>query len=154
MINANELRIGNFVEFEGEFLPILSVDSEKELGGYGWKGAITMPHYWREKVVGHLSKWCEQISPIPLTEQWLLKFGFEPYNEPGAIKFIKDKDRYTSLYIFNAGDFWSPVINRIDEKRIFELYGIKHVHQLQNLFFALTGTELQYSGVVKMEGKG
>ena len=64
--------------------------------------------------------------PIPLTEEWLLKFGFKQnkeykYWEFG--KFIIDQN-------FTLCD--------IDIK-----VTIKYVHQLQNLFFALTEKELE-----------
>ena len=76
--------------------------------------------------------------PIPLTEEWLLKFGFYrvengyygsmPYNKPCWIKFsftilIWDDDMF--VYDWNGG-------NTI----------LKSVHQLQNLHFALKGKEL------------
>jgi hypothetical protein len=72
----------------------------------------------------------EELKPIPLTEEWLLKFGFE-------------KNITTDLYptfsydILNVNDGIVYVLN----------YGfvnhIKYIHQLQNLYFALTGEELQ-----------
>jgi len=76
--------------------------------------------------------------PIPLTEEWLLKFGFYrvengyygsmPYNKPCWIKFsftILIWDDGTFVYDWNGG-------NTI----------LKSVHQLQNLHFALKGKEL------------
>ena len=84
----------------------------------------------------------EDLEPIPLTEEWLLKFGFE-------------KDEYAKD--FRLGKYW--VENRYFdsyEKSMF-LFGcyqfnkiyitsnvdvLKYVHELQNLYFALTGQEL------------
>lgn len=69
----------------------------------------------------------DEYKPIPLTEEWLLKFGFvcHPWgwvNEQIGIRltlhsFIYKNDNGANIKI-------------------------KHVHQLQNLFFALTGEEL------------
>ena len=70
-------------------------------------------------------------SPIQLNNEWYLKFGFEKSNN--------------SYYI---GDYTYGV-ELIDCDFYFLLYGdqamikIKHVHQLQNLYFALTGEELK-----------
>ena len=76
------------------------------------------------------------IEPIPLTEEWLLKFGFIKRNE----------------YEF---DFWQNSMWKLKEykkKKYYILFHcsdevdctlIKYVHQLQNLYFALTGEELQ-----------
>jgi len=72
--------------------------------------------------------------PIPLTEEWLLKFGFNKvYNEqddtteyfyPDWLPFLRDKTTFYQVY--NVGNCF-----------------IEHVHQLQNLYFALTGEELK-----------
>ena len=83
------------------------------------------------------------IEPIPLTEQWLIDFGFV---------FVKDEDEYIfkgfSLEDRNTDSFLS-VENKLKLKDSFGcwytggyLNNIKHVHQLQNLYFALTNTEL------------
>jgi len=72
----------------------------------------------------------ENIEPIPLTEEWLLKFGFE----------IK-QGRF-------GNEYWGKInlYTSSDKKIVFcfdgYLKGIKYVHQLQNLYFALTGNEL------------
>lgn len=70
--------------------------------------------------------------PIPLTEEWLLRFGFE-----------KDSNGYFYHKSFHIG-----IAKQHDD--IFHLYKghgcvdikIINVHQLQNLYFALTGEEL------------
>ena len=70
----------------------------------------------------------EDFQPIPLTEEWLLKFGFE----------TKDKV-FWDVGNFRVGqDRWGGydyVNRRVD-------IDLKYVHQLQNLYFALTGEEL------------
>ena len=75
----------------------------------------------------------EYCKPIPLTEEWLLKFWFisNPYEdryEKGSIHIecIKTKGE-TYLWIENMPH-------------------IKYVHQLQNLYFVLTGEELTDGG--------
>lgn len=67
------------------------------------------------------------FKPIPLTEDWLKKFGFTRIVPSWAdIKRI-DKDDY---YLIRDDVYFN-------EKKI------KYVHQLQNLYFALTGKELK-----------
>lgn len=72
--------------------------------------------------------YCE---PIPLTEEWLLKFGFRPLdNKNWHLGKIKVWSGATRIYFqFNTPD-------DIDDVEI------EYVHQLQNLYFALTGEEL------------
>ena len=71
-------------------------------------------------------------SPIPLTEDILLKCGFYQKNNLFILKDI-------TLQLINCG-------TEIDNHLGFVLLGfnneIKYVHQLQNLYFALTGEEL------------
>ena len=72
----------------------------------------------------------EDLSPIPLTEEWLLKFGFEKTTN-------EYYDKNNGLVIWIDGQF----IN-IEWKDRF-LISYTYVHQLQNLYFALTNTELE-----------
>jgi hypothetical protein len=83
--------------------------------------------------------WCK---PIPITEEWLIKFGWKYYNGKNDgtltmdfgckidVDFIKGKLNIKSHY---EGD------NLYRETRIY------YVHSLQNLYFALTGEELTIS---------
>lgn len=72
------------------------------------------------------------FQPIPLTEEWLLKFRFKETKEAKTIKW------------FNKGKL--DIVLSDENFIVFDylvLKHIKHVHQLQNLYFALTGEELQ-----------
>lgn len=75
------------------------------------------------------------LEPIPLTEEWLLKFGFS-YDERFD-SFVKEYHNK----MFNSKD---EFIVRKDLVVCDMDYSpeTKHVHQLQNLYFALTGEEL------------
>jgi hypothetical protein len=105
-MKANEIRLGNYYNDNGEIKKI-SPNDIVEL----WEADRT----W--------------INPIPLTEEWLLKFGFvsNPYKDRYETKNFQvecNKTRgFTELWIEGAPH-------------------IKHVHQLQNLYFALTNEEL------------
>ena len=74
----------------------------------------------------------EYASPIPLTEEWILKFGFE-----------KKKDYYNRYY-FSIDGMDIRIDDDMFETEVGEsLYKrIKYVHQLQNLYFALNDKEL------------
>jgi hypothetical protein len=77
----------------------------------------------------------EYIKPIPLTEEWLLKFGFYKTTENAGNLICYKKGKYTiAKWLKNKWQFW---INTTD------LYNSpQYVHQLQNLFFCLCGEEL------------
>jgi hypothetical protein len=84
-------------------------------------------------------------SPIPLTQEWLLKFGFQ--NK-------KDKKYKQKLWFIDNLDFEFRLrqsVNGYYNLFMFDIYfqkesptkyNIYYVHQLQNLYFALTEKEL------------
>lgn len=92
-----------------------------------------------------------QVKPIPLTEEWLVKFGFENSDETYFRKEItNDKDGYQALELMldYDGKIYLQLVFLIDddeENEDFFFRGdiLEYVHQLQNLYFALTGTELE-----------
>ena len=122
-LTATELRIGNWV-FSKETNNIQKITGLTE--DIPFIDSITFDY-----------QNYDEIEPIPLTEEWLLKFGFEKdgYNceKPFFFYFEKNGIRINNYY----GYFLDNPNERVG-KRLF----IKHVHQLQNLYFALTGEEL------------
>ena len=110
-MKASELRIGNWI-----YLPSKSK-----------KYQISSGHDI-EEIEGS-----DDARPIPLTPEWLERFGFERvlhderdwYNYP--LGLINPLNNYEDHGYMMAGEF------DLD---------IRYVHQLQNLFFALTGEEL------------
>jgi len=111
MIKSNELRIGNSILQDGELVFVTP-----------WRlGLIEL-----DSVV---------YEPIPLTEEWLIKFGFfEKYKSTsnrwniGGFELHDCEDDDGQLQGVFLYDF------RLE---------VKYVHQLQNLYFALTGKELE-----------
>lgn len=80
----------------------------------------------------------DEISPIPLTEEWLVRFGFE---EKTYVNGDGDEFNWWSLHGFSLNDgFQLTGDNGTSESML--PYKLEYVHQLQNLFFALTGEEL------------
>jgi hypothetical protein len=73
-------------------------------------------------------------SPIPLTEVWLLKFGFYKYGNMDLWKqHKKGKGNYNKVTINSFSGM---------NLHVYPYTKISYVHQLQNLYFALTGKEL------------
>jgi len=128
MIQPKEIRLGNlFLDRENRLCEVeqISVTSEDtKIRSINY--AITsMP-----------------IRPIPLTEICLTNFGFE--NASGS--YFHNK--LPSLYFkkpYGGADYYLVKTISLDK-----LTSIKTVHQLQNLYFALTGEELnreQFSNI-------
>jgi hypothetical protein len=78
---------------------------------------------------------CIRLMPIPLTPEILEKAGFKfdgDFNSYSISSVILSKN----YCLCSIGDEYLCELNRIGKP-------IKHIHQLQNLYFALTGEELQ-----------
>lgn len=122
MINANELRIGNYVNYYQVYIRVLSINSphasEQERYDGKYILEIGSPDSFNVSI--------NEVSPIPLTEELLLRFGFE------AIQ-----DGY-----YKKGEITWNIYNEQCHFIDWELPHIQHLHQLQNLYFALTGQEL------------
>ena len=116
-INFKELRLDNYICINNNLHPC----RVKE---------ITMSSVVVESIKENYSEpTINSMNPIPLTEEWLLKFGFYK-SETFKNSFIK---KGVDIYIQDTA-FWYDLLNNSIE--------IKSVHQLQNLFFALTNEEL------------
>jgi hypothetical protein len=121
-MKATELRIGNWVEWNYEE----SSDGNAYPVEYGYE-------------LDDIKNNPNIVKPIPLTEGWLEGFGFE-YDENDdwfvfesnkGVSFSMDKNG-VMYYFGNLEPLWVDILSKI-----------KYVHQLQNLYFALTGEELQ-----------
>ena len=77
-----------------------------------------------------------QVKPIPLTEEWLLKFGFEL--EYSQLTNIYKYFLPNSPFGYSQGNF-----GVFTQTGCFSVE-LKYVHQLQNLYFALTGEEVTF----------
>jgi hypothetical protein len=117
-MKANELRIGNIV-LRKEFL-----HSNLENCRFD---KIVVTH----NDINACHIYNRHFEPIPLTEEWLFKFGFDDLGTYGY-------GRGNFHICLHENEFYFSINNR----KVF----IKHVHQLQNLYFALTGEELTYGG--------
>ena len=118
-MEANELRVGNYVECR-----IDDINDRFDVV------KLNIHHFTdiHNEVIGYSYK------PIPLTEEWLIKFGFfEKYksccNRWNILSFtlLDNEDRNGDLQGVFIYDYKLEV---------------SYVHQLQNLYFALTNEEL------------
>lgn len=131
-LTANELRIGNLLEYNGEIREVAVINLDE----VGFKVPLTI-----QAISINRFEW-NQVNPIPLTEEWLLLFGFE--KEGSEWKLFPCFE--IQIIVFNEGlyngvMFYTRTIHT-DYRPIYCTKHINHVHQLQNLYFALTGEEL------------
>ena len=128
-LSATELRIGNLVGIASS----LNFNI----------GKVTLISNNRILLENKISNKNHKFIPIELTEEWLLRFGFEKAKHShGYDCYIKDGFDFD---IVSHGRYWVLAIYT-DESCTDSLYfahgRFEYVHQLQNLYFALTGEEL------------
>lgn len=135
-VKAQELMIGNYLQGNPLSIPRMNISSD---------GVMQMTAYGIYMIeIGSL-----KLEPIPLTEQWLKEFGFiiqKSFNDKeirgwrGDLDYLKDYGSQEIVIRYNENSKkWNAVFefgyyaNQID---------CDYVHQLQNLYFALTATSL------------
>lgn len=135
-MKITELRIGNYILIEGVPQRITGfIPDDNHTNLLEGTPSVVFEHF---KYKRDYETEFTECNPIPLTEEWLLKFGFEKdgYND--------HKSYYYTLNGFKLnvddGYLFLDNPNQLAEAKSIK---IKHVHQLQNLYFALTGKELE-----------
>lgn len=126
-LDVKDLRIENLVNDEETTHTVVGIDQ--------WH----VYSYWqkdKEKEMLYKTP-MNQIKPIPLTEEWLLKFGFVEEKIIRNRKIFRLEEKHFRVEITAFG---YVVYYTIDK---FLIYYGEHIHQLQNLYFALTSEELQ-----------
>jgi hypothetical protein len=78
------------------------------------------------------------IKGLPLTEEWLLMFGFVECLD----NYILDVSQRISLVYFDRNECQFSIIQDVNNEIALKFGAVKYVHQLQNLYFDLTNTEL------------
>lgn len=119
-MKAEELRIGNKVY---RVFDSISDPNDTEVVSLGSINSITNTFVCKDDCIGSL----DELQHIPLTEEILLKCGF-----------VKCK----MSNVFYLGDF-EILLPTYFKYKDAHLIKIKYLHQLQNLYFALTGKELK-----------
>lgn len=132
-MNSNELRIGSKIEVNGlHGHKIMTVESIGEKGTMLDNRRVI---FFKEDdcQVGEFLLHC---SGVKLTEEWILKAGFVYFHRIGQRIFYHIGNLYIELWAKNG---MCAVYYQSENVTCF----IHYLHQLQNLYFALTGEELE-----------
>lgn len=137
MVKASEFRVGNLIGWhdgdKNKFLPVKIQGFTGEIMSAFINGSIQHAH-------GNYQSWME----IPLTEEWLLKFGF---NQQGNRKmWVRDRvcvvlESYTDLSGKATPEAFYIGFKDLGNVLFHTTLKVEYVHTLQNAF-ALTGEEL------------
>lgn len=140
-LSATELRIGNLIMWANTTANHMMIERIEAINHTEFEGK---KQWWveTEDCEGELLSYFE---PLPLTEEWLIKFGFivesnEPVNK--HLRYCDFSHRTKDYRIYVGGNIPPTFHYKFNSGAYPELAIINYVHQLQNLYFALTGTEL------------
>lgn len=86
----------------------------------------------------------EDLKPIPLTKEWLLRFGFEKRESSKCTNWHIGENEVTRDLLFDLVWLEKPALIKAPNAPFYRngRHTIYFVHHLQNLYFALTGQEL------------
>lgn len=128
-IKASDLRIGNLVNYK-------YYNPDPKAPDWAYEAVEIVEIKKSHLVFKHLNKKAKfkivVLYPIPLTEEWLERFGGKKVNNIDwkiKIRGIEFYTRYNKKWYSSICDFY------LSDK-------IQYVHELQNIYHALTGEEL------------
>jgi hypothetical protein len=120
MIQPNELMLGNWVRYGSNILKVVGI----KLYPVGGAAEITTQH--------HINGNSDYYDPIPITPEILEKAGFEKYLDES--NWLLGEDFCLHYYMATGGYCF--------KYKDYKSITIQYLHQLQNLYYVLKGTEL------------
>ena len=146
MVYPEEIRVGNFVQYNpygvDEGTEIIPLQIEAIFARIGIEG-----YYYLNDGFENTYTYAS-VDPITITPEWLERLGFFLASDcDDADMIIYQADEWGSKFmnIVPVGDYYSVSLHEEllhTNEATVNLAHIKYIHQLQNLFFALTGQEL------------
>ena len=128
-MKANELRIGNVIMFADYGGIVYRKISAIKFNEFGFYSDIDGTNF-------------EICKPVLITKEWLLKLGFE-YNDYYKNYKIKSGQYFNSVQ-YNDECFEWNYNNDNSDAECYYVTSVKYIHEIQNLYFALTGEELTF----------
>ena len=130
MIKYTELRCGNKVHISGKEYPnerLVATVGEIHYFGSTLECDFGKGEGEEDCDIDH-----EDLIPIPLSEEWLIRAGFEKYSDK---EFYIYTSKENEVRFYKSDSDWNLA---------YFITETRYVHQLQNLYFWLTGEELTF----------
>lgn len=136
MVDVRELRIGNF--FKISVCDNFRVDEiyKKEDGFYYVKNNIGYNESYLYGVV-------EDLQPIPLMEELLMKCGMNECEDASIVRYAKRNGKFKMNIMIYELKKYIICINNVESGDQVYSREVKYLHQLQNIYFDFTGKELE-----------
>ena len=139
-LRPQDLRIGNLVEWEGDSYPIsLICDTLIKIDiGDDASQRIEKNPIWSPAL--------DELKPIPITPELLERAGFDNRGGVWWIQYHLENWGIQLIYFNNE-----YIVRQGFMGGFKEIAHVKYWHELQNLYFALTGNELEFKDKYKSE---
>lgn len=136
-MEASELRIGNIIN-QGAMYGEQAIE------------AYQIYNYSLFEKGGKVAEYYKDWQPIELTEEWIEKIGFEFFDYGVADNIIMreyflNKSITVRYKICLNSDGFNEFSIEVMGREMLLNGDVRYLHQLQNLYFAITGEELQIS---------
>jgi hypothetical protein len=139
-MKANELRIGSIISINGENVIVDHIKCNEDSVTVK-DGFIIVFNGGDLETDGN-----DNIKPIPLTPSILEAAGFELINSFHPTYYFSQSDAVLELLLSPDEKTWmTKIYNNYSElsTRFVLIKNTYYLHELQNLYFSLTGTELE-----------
>lgn len=139
-MKAKKFRVGNLV-MSNELACNCKPDEILEIAGIGLD--LDFTNGTTQNYVG--------IKPIPLNKEWINKFGFNDSEYKKGYTGVEFRTNMILDFVLTKpkfmGEWQESYCYDLGQHRFIPL---KYVHELQNLFFAITSTELSVNQEVSV----
>ena len=138
-MDVKELRVGNLVKDDECIIVVVEALSGDNalVNGYGENEVLFSKKGYPNVLFE------SEIYPIELTEEMILKCGFTR-KETSLVFVFQMPEFNATIQIWNGNEYASICRSGIAAYR----FECKYLHQLQNIYFSLTGKELDVSRII------
>lgn len=134
-MEVKNLRIGNLLTWKDQEDPTEAILTY--VGGV-LNDCIWLEWVWADGKADYIDCDLDCVKGIEITEDWLIKFGFDLVVKEGNQGEFRVYQLNEITYNTNHGWWWKHQLT----------VQPKYIHELQNLFFAITGTELEFKSKI------
>ena len=138
-MKLNELRIGNLVNYEQTTHVVTGIT-----------GISVHSKWYKAPDEEDYVDYIENYKPIPLTRELLYAAGFQEVPHFTVLKSLVLPYKKNQFSIGGLGTANETMFYKEDNDVVtihnYDYHGILHLHQLQNIYYAITRTELEFTG--------
>ena len=138
-MDKKELRIGNYVKYNGSVVSVYAISNPTPSKDkhFNNKARVTL---WCN---GLMDATIDEIEPIPITEELVLKIGFKKdVDANNRYRYVIDNCMF-EIRLWDSGTLIKLENYCEDCVRKVHLPKTPNLHQLQNAYYLLTGKELE-----------